>query len=218
MANKLKEINIRLDEILLEFFDVYDTLIQTQGALGNNMKDGFLSMSRARYSMGIKSVGVSQYNLQNMVASQTVATETNKCYSANSISISNKKDNSDEPFSTNFELVDPSKLQTDNQTDDGIPVETVGLRQRKVTDVKNENIVSASERQDSKKANKNDPLKWFGVLVSPSLRQSQTSFKSVIENVVSLANMKNKLLNLIGEYHECVIEKAAAEVNIKCNL
>ena len=44
-----------------------------------------------------------------------------------------------------------------------------------------------------------DPLKWFGVLVPSSLRQSQNAFQQVLETAVEILNARNEWLNALEE-------------------
>ena len=42
-----------------------------------------------------------------------------------------------------------------------------------------------------------DPLNWFGILVPPALRASQTSFKhAVTESILVLANLSNEMKSM----------------------
>lgn len=45
----------------------------------------------------------------------------------------------------------------------------------------------------------NNPLKWFGVLVPSSLRQSQSAFQKVLETAVEILNARNEWLNALDE-------------------
>jgi len=62
-----------------------------------------------------------------------------------------------------------------------------GLKNRKVIDSKVEEI---------KKKKKTDPLKWFGVLTPPSLKQSQSSFVSATEIALDCANIQSEILGV----------------------
>lgn len=42
-----------------------------------------------------------------------------------------------------------------------------------------------------------DPLRWFGVLVPPSLRTAQAQFTSAVEHAVDLANARQRVLNAV---------------------
>ena len=46
----------------------------------------------------------------------------------------------------------------------------------------------------------NDPIKWFGVLVPSSLRQSQQTFRKAIEIAIEVINIRREWLESIAEY------------------
>merc|ERR1719300_2304085 len=71
--------------------------------------------------------------------------------------------------------------------------ENEGLRLRK-GDKSDENVTESETTKPKIK----DPIKWFGVLSPPSLRQSQTCFKSVIELTIDCANIQSEILGVIN--------------------
>merc|ERR1712243_191490 len=58
-----------------------------------------------------------------------------------------------------------------------------------------------------------DPIKWFGVLSPPSLRQSQTSFKSAIELAIDCANIQSEIQGVINrmKYIKRIMKKPPSE-------
>ena len=47
-----------------------------------------------------------------------------------------------------------------------------------------------------------DPIKWFGVLVPGSLRQSQQSFINILDTAVEIINIRNEWLETLEEKHK----------------
>ena len=45
-----------------------------------------------------------------------------------------------------------------------------------------------------------DPIKWFGVLVPTSLKQSQTAFSKALETAVDLVNIRREWLESLEEF------------------
>ncbi|OWF43073.1 coiled-coil domain-containing protein 115-like [Mizuhopecten yessoensis] len=185
----------KLDSILLEFFSTLDDLYKTQSCLNEDMKNGFLQMSRARYNMGAKAIGPSQYDENKMAASVKITVgDDNK--GSNVLIINNV-----------------SSVKTETSAKD-IPVDTVGLRKRNVqkSEQDEEEPVSHDQKELSPKeetvsVNKKlfpNPLNWFGVLVPQSLRHSQTSFKQAVEHSVKIANLKLKIEGLRQDYINCM--------------
>ena len=186
----LDEVNQQLDDIIIQFFECLGELYQEQANLETYMKNGYLMMSRARYSMGVKSVGISQYDENNMKATKVVIVNTeNDC-------------NNDDKT---FQLVNSNNSLLDTSSD----TVSEGLRQRKVTD-KVETITHGSEMTTKKKnaqANVTDPIKWFGVLVPQALRQSQGYFKQALDCAVTVSNLKSKVIFLKEQYKTLRKEK-----------
>lgn len=58
---------------------------------------------------------------------------------------------------------------------------------------------SSNKLKVQRNASVNDPIKWFGVLVPGSLRQSQESFQKVIEAAVDIINARNDWLEALKE-------------------
>ena len=71
--------------------------------------------------------------------------------------------------------------------------------QAPVVDASSERTHEIEKAKDNSKAHR-DPLKWFGVLIPPSLRSSQTSFKAATLDVVPA------LVNVNIEMKEVEIE------------
>jgi coiled-coil domain-containing protein 115 len=67
-----------------------------------------------------------------------------------------------------------------------------------------ENSESAPEKQPP-----NDPIKWFGVLVPPSLKQAQKNFSSVVESSVP------RVLNATGQLRQLEVEISRTRKAIK---
>ena len=57
------------------------------------------------------------------------------------------------------------------------------------------------EKEDSggsRSPDQSDPLKWFGLLTPPALRQSQASFKTATELVVETANIQSEIAGVLN--------------------
>lgn len=184
---ELQEINEELDTKLISFFETLSSLYQEQEKLNDQIKDGFWNMSRARYNMGLKFVGIDQIHEDDMFALTKV----------------NVREDGTEMFEGYSSPGASEEIQQ---------VETVGLRKRKVGQSQ-EVSTPVIEDPASKAKRPHDPIKWFGVLVPPSLRQCQKQFKSSVETTIAIANLKQKLLVLRSEYLD--LQKKKAEVASK---
>ncbi|XP_062611205.1 coiled-coil domain-containing protein 115-like [Saccostrea cucullata] len=188
--SELQLLNEEMDAKLIQFFDTLTSLYQEQEKLNDQIKDGFWNMSRARYSMGVKFVGMDQIHEEDMRASTKVKVTG--------------EEEEEEMFAafTNLGI-------TEDETNE---VENVGLRKRNVGNSE-ENTSLSDKKTTTKKKGQHDPLKWFGVLVPPSLRQCQRQFKSSVETIIAIANLKQKILLIKSEYSD--LKRRKAEISSK---
>lgn len=184
---ELQEINEELDIKLVSFFETLSLLYQEQEKLSDQIKDGFWNMSRARYNMGVKFVGIDQIHEDDMCALTKVKV----------------REDETEIFEGYCSLDAPRETPQ---------VEAIGLRKRNVGQSQ-EVSTPVSDDTTSKTKKQQDPIRWFGVLVPPSLRQCQNQFKSSVETTIAIANLKQKLLVLKSEYLD--LQKRKAEVASK---
>lgn len=215
----LTKLRASLDQVTLEFFDVLESLYQSQTKLESLMRDGFLSMSRARYSMGgTRNVGALQFakNEMEMEALSVIDVSAEE-------ESSNKKDNEDSWTDVEFKLFEKQAGRSekiDAKTSEKID----HVRQRKGKRIsgkdEGEDTVETigmqklgSEQDEILKSKENsslrDPLKLFGVLVSPHLRQCQGSFKQAVIVSVEIANLKHKLQGLQHNFEQLLSQKKA---------
>lgn len=180
---ELQEVNQKLDAKLISFFETLSSLYQEQEKLNDQMKDGFWNMSRARYNMGVRFVGMDQIHEERMQALTKVKVE--------------------EEGTDVFEGYSSLSVSEEN-----IQVETVGLRKRNVGQSPEPSPPLVSPDPSTKTKRQHNPIKWFGVLVPPSLRQCQNQFKSSVETTIAVANLKQKLMQLKSEYVNLQKKKA----------
>lgn len=223
----MDKINEELDEILLQFFDTLETRMQLQANLDEQLKSGFLQMSRARYSMGIKAIGASQFNEKDMMSLYSVdvvddnSSTKNKFLLNPQVFVEDKIDGSSQREQTSIDNSNLSGLrkrnvcqqseQTEKDTDENKIVEIETLGQRANTEEVNVHGQEADKKKEKNgKTSLQDPLKWFGVLVPQSLRQSQINFKQSVNTVVQIANIQENLLQLKKQYVELLKQKNAS--------
>ena len=63
---------------------------------------------------------------------------------------------------------------------------------------KNKENINTSHKEEVKELN--EPLKWFGVLVPQSLRQSQTSFEKAANLSCQIVQSQQRILELVKNY------------------
>ncbi|XP_053388547.1 coiled-coil domain-containing protein 115-like [Mercenaria mercenaria] len=188
----------KLDQVLLDFFETLSQLYLEQAKLDQSMKSGYLNMSRARYNMGIKSVGISQCNENTMTASLKVqVTEEKQLIAAEGVE-----------SELETELADLDLKSSEESS--GSTVRRRNVKRSSVEDeiehIEDVTLDSDKEKEICKNVKKNgvaktvDPLKWFGILVPQSLRQSQSDFKTAAQTALNIATLKVKLSSLQEEY------------------
>jgi hypothetical protein len=186
--SELQQVNEQLDAKLILFFDVLTLLYTEQEKLEEQIKDGFWNMSRARYSMGVKFVGIDQIHQDKMSALTKVEVGESDA----------------EDMFTAF-----TNVGTEGEE---AGVDTLGLRKRNLGQSQ-EKSSPADKDTPIKSKGQHDPIKWFGVLVPPSLRQCQNQFKSSLNTSIAVANLKQKLMCIKSEYLE--LQKRKLEISSK---
>ncbi|XP_071110226.1 coiled-coil domain-containing protein 115-like [Haliotis cracherodii] len=192
---QLEEVSEKLDKNLLDFFDVLGQVYQEQAKLEQYMRDGFLNLSRARYSMGVKSVSATQLpdEMDPLLTILVNGEKKDTKFEFLKTSVKTSKD------SVKDETLRKRNVQNKLSDGDTPEVETIGSASDSSAAVKDES--------SEKKSGHVDPLKWFGVLVPQALRRSQSSFQEASGLAVTVANLKLKLGNLREDYKKLLAEK-----------
>ncbi|EDO42154.1 predicted protein, partial [Nematostella vectensis] len=180
-----------LDELTLDFFEKYEELRQKRFELCSLMRDGYLSLSQARYSMGNKAVGPLQYS-ENMTALARV--ELGK----NSFHLSKQRPG--------------QKTEEQEATEASKNINDDGLRKRKVGNPEEKDNKEIKELESGIAElgiTYTDPIKWFGVLVPSALRTGQNEFSTAVELCCDVANLENDLKRLVERFNELKHQKKA---------
>ena len=206
MEDDLDVTSEKLDELLKKFLVEWSKYRALMTSLSNCMKNGFLSVSKAKYSMGISAVSELQIpddEFQPLVEVRPFEID---------------HENGVDHTCSSFELIrsTPSKQLKNQQFKDGSgsPGSVGGVRKRFVSKKENSAIdevtVANNDSNDMKTLevdksqassdSRPDPLRWFGLLVPTSLRQGQNYFKAAVGSSVELTNLKLKLDAIIDEY------------------
>ena len=195
MADDLENLNEKLDQLLLEFFEKLETVEELRRDLTNAMRNGFLAMSKARYSMGNKAVGEMQY-AKNMTASTLVLEGDNDA---------NKLTSDFGSFVVSFDAG-----ATKNEMPKGVEIlvkndQKPVLRQRgagKSQEPAGAGIGEKCEEKFASGKKSKDPLKWFGVLVPSSLKDCQKDFKTACRLSCEVAQLEQELGRIMNDYEQ----------------
>ncbi|KAJ1951512.1 hypothetical protein IWQ62_006418 [Dispira parvispora] len=184
----------QLDQLIVEYFNKLEEYEQEVAVLNTLLRQGQWSLSQAKQALGgPHRISRYQYD-QRMKAQLRVAT--------------NPAGNGNEATYELIRWVEPTESVETSTADE--KNETPGMSQLKqrrpqasTSDENSENDSSeeAEIQKDqssplSSKSNSHDPLRWFGVLVPGTLRQSQRYFHQSITRIVKLANLKVQLNQL----------------------
>ena len=219
----MDDICSQLDQLTIEFFDILEQLHEKREYLNSAIRDGHLNLSKARYSMGNKSVGALQYSHKMDHALYHIESVYSEEQSVDTcVAFELKK-------SSPGKVMKPSKADTDEKDE-----ERNVLRRRKPqrSDSLNDEITGIEELSLSKEeklpfeSSSNgcvqDPLKWFGILVPGCLRTGQKNFQSAIELSCEMVNLEIKLKEIIEKFkalktrkRELILEESKKSQDVK---
>lgn len=210
-------------KVTIEFFDILEQLHEKREYLNAAIRDGHLNLSKARYSMGNKSVGALQYSHKMDHALYHIESVYSEEQSVDTcVAFELKK-------SSPGKVMKPSKADTDEKDE-----ERNVLRRRKPqrSDSLTDEITGIEELSLSKEeklpfeSSSNgcvqDPLKWFGILVPGCLRTGQKNFQSAIELSCEMVNLEIKLKEIIEKFkalgtrkRELILEESKKSQDVK---
>ena len=196
--------------------------VNLQEQLGANLRNGHLKLARARYAMGPGSVGSAKYSSAMQATSQVhispadinpfqltgrphTPSSPKKMGSVRNDSHEKAVDNSELSTSNVAEAQDTtSTVQAEANLDASTQSQSLHSKELGATDHYSSDAISELaakfgtsriDRQSpvSENAVPKDPLKWFGFMVSPHLRQSQADFKEAVALLVDLANAHHRI-------------------------
>ncbi|XP_058499629.1 coiled-coil domain-containing protein 115 isoform X1 [Solea solea] len=197
VLSEAQESSASVDEKLLLFMEQLQILEEKRAAVNSLIEHGWFSMSKARYSMGNKQVCSLQYasDIEPLV-----------CVHVRS------HDSGEVEFCT--ESGDDVRSVVD------IGPQEEGIRRRnKPKDVvaeKEESDEVGSEKATVKKNEQDprqDPLRWFGILVPQSLKQAQAAFKQAIELSAEVATLQTSVLKSRQELKDGLRQKQVDAVS-----
>jgi len=197
----MEDICSQLDQLTIEFFDILERLHEKREYLNAAIRDGHLNLSKARYSMGNKSVGALQYSHKMDHALYHIG------------GVYSEEQSEDTCMAFELKKSAPGKVMETLKADiDEKDEERNVLRRRKPqkSDSLNDEITGIEELSLSKgeklplESSSNgfvqDPLKWFGILVPGCLRTGQKNFQNAIELSCEMVNLEIKLKEIIEKF------------------
>ncbi|KAF7728171.1 hypothetical protein EC973_006565 [Apophysomyces ossiformis] len=211
-STKLEEICKELDALTLSYLTKLEEYTVHWQDAGKQMGQGFLHLAHAKYTMGAGTI--SQFSYDKRMKAQLIIESED--YPHPKLRISNR------PF---VEDTEEDGYENSEKEEKHVDNPSEGLRRRQGHKPADENEsewvkevledstdngeyemnekrpIKSSTKGDKKKTMK-DPLHWFGLLVSPSLRASQHHFKAATAELIEQINRVNELKTLETRFHE----------------
>ena len=208
----MEDICEELDRFTVEFFDTLECLQEKREYLNASIRDGYLNLSKARYSMGNKSVGALQYSHKMDCA----------LYHVSLFGDISKEESENAVVTFEMEKALPRRAKGTSKTGYNEKEEEENVvRRRKpqksgassdeATSRIQELYISKEENLPVEDENVNgcvqDPLKWFGILVPGCLKTGQKNFQSAVELSCDIVNLEMKVKEIIEKLNVLKIRK-----------
>ena len=179
---KMQEVNDELDSLSYQLLVLSQDLIQVKLQLEEQSKLGFIGLAQSRKLMGgsnsVSHLQIPSEDSTDFIARFKTKKEEQKCYSGNA-------------------TFDYFSLQDGNidQLVEELDSDLVLNQRKKQVDTEETEANSCNTKKNLPEAK--DPIKWFGVLVPNSLRQTQGAFVKALELSVDCANIQNQIKSTI---------------------
>ncbi|GJS00896.1 coiled-coil domain-containing protein 115 [Tanacetum coccineum] len=212
--NKLSKSAI--EEETISFLDSLDQYLVLIDSLSNTLlRQGWLELAGARYSMGASRVNTALLNLQPHSAPTTVDVVTHD--DDGSIMTKSPKFSLCKWASTDNKdsSLEKENIEEDEQLKENISSQRDSGNQESSPESSIESVTNASPRESNGSEINASPrkienplqkerakvLSMFGTLVSPKLRASQLTFETALETLVELANARSRILKSYEALH-----------------
>lgn len=170
------------DKVALQFMDSLHNYLSLSDSLSSTLRQGWLELASARYSMGTSRVNSSLLDLKFHSAATT-------------LKITENEDGTQPHFtlqkwvSSEHEL-ESTKLEDKNEQ----PQDSNSIKS-------SENLMGLADNDEVQKE-RHKSLSVFGVLISPKLRATQLSFEKALETLIEIANLRSSLLHSFSQLNQ----------------
>jgi len=231
----MSELEERIDEVLVKILESIESYNEHRRILNFVFKNGIFDLSMAKRTMGVHNISRVQYDGRMKASTQIVVQEKQPEDSAQpslegspiemqlSIQIPTPGFSAREQWELDAKSASPEKetvkektnvtssKNSNNNNNNGEP-EKEGNRKRvsNLRDEQKNGVAKETEMEEMEpdyNGNQFDPLKWFGVLVSPHLKTSQAHFKKALPEIVTLSNISLEMHHLLAIYDKLILEK-----------
>ena len=177
-----QQMHDELDSLAYQLLVLSQDLIQVKLQLEDQSKLGFIGLAQSRKLMGgsnsVSHLQIPSEDSTDFIARFKTRKEEQKCYSG------------DATFDY-FSLQDGNIDQLVEELDSDLVLN----QRKKQDDTEQTEAISCNKKKNLSEAK--DPIKWFGVLVPNSLRQTQGAFVKALELSVDCANIQSQINSTI---------------------
>ncbi|OAD05719.1 hypothetical protein MUCCIDRAFT_106275 [Mucor lusitanicus CBS 277.49] len=203
-SNNYKAICQELDTLSIAYLTKLNEYSQQWKETGGQFQKGFLDLAHAKYTMGARTVSHFSYD-ERMKAILQVEIDDQSTMHTKTIAPPAKP----KPAALD-ENKDGLRKRNVHEPEKKKNSEWVAVEEKPQDD---KDHIELDEKKNKKKIKKSgDPLHWFGLFVSPSLRTSQEHFKSATEQLVDQVNRIRELQAMEKRYHQLQEEKLAIKL------
>jgi len=192
----------QLDDKVTKYMALVESLLQLREGLSQIMKNGFFNLSKAKYTMGTTTISPLAYP-QRMCANTFLKTSPDSPSKPTHFSLSLATFTTTTGDNGN----DNTTVRRRRNSQDG----STGTTTMTSTQVVKYGSGDVDDDEQNSGGIQRDPLLWFGVLVSPHLRQSQKDFQKALGMIVEIANVTQQLEMLQQEYFKLLQTKSATK-------
>ena len=218
------------EDAFCKVLDAAAEYVKLQEQLCSNLRTGHFQLARARYAGAPGSIGSASYSSTMQATAQVLVSDTAsnpfQLQDRHAIASSSRSPYSVQNGSEQRILDSPSTskaveaedststMQPEANLDASADSQSGLSTQLDVTDEYSSNAISElaakfgtahidRPSRVSTNAAPKDPLKWFGFMASPHLRQSQADFREAVTLLVQLANAQHRINTSLNVMRSC---------------
>lgn len=195
--------------LTLKYLDSLDDYLVLIQSLSSTLRQGWLELASARYSMGGSRVNSGLLNLKPHSAATTVELDYDndgspqfsllKWASSDDRELSMGKENIEEDEQANEKLSSRDSVNQESSLESSNESETnTSPQESNGSEIKS----SLHKTENPLRKERAKVLSMFGTLVSPKLRASQLSFETALETLVEIANARSSILEAHDVLHK----------------
>ncbi|CEP12734.1 hypothetical protein [Parasitella parasitica] len=201
-GNNYEAVCEELDSLSISYLTKLNEYTQQWKETSGQFQKGFLDLAHAKYTMGARTISHFSYDERMKATLQVEIDHQDKIHSKT--------------------IAPPTRPKPVLDEKDGLRKRNIHEPKKKknsewvAVEEKPENVdngIELDEKKNEKKIKKSsDPLHWFGLFVSPSLRTSQEHFKSATEQLINQVNRIHELQSMEKRYHQLQEEKLSIKL------